>query len=354
MTNSATGRDQAARQADRDRRLGGGRHARGAFRRGRGRIHARGAVASEGTPRPILCRGPCSGPSARPPRDGPCRGNRGPNGCGSPGRRALPEAPPAFAARSERGAHPPKFRKQFHLEHPAQVGHPACSAGPAFQPDHALDGGDVAEAPTAEVVLEIDASFRPVRKAPSAPGCTVDDGPDLQRPLRLLPVAVESRASAPPPARQGPRGRATRSASVVERGILGEPGLQRLREDVGPVGVRAQHRRVAVACGIFDQPVLPGLEARGLAEGGAKPGVVGGVMVRSTSCAEFSCSMMRATRASNLKAGCASAPSRRGRRRVRRARVSSRAGGLVLDDEQHLSCASLSGACAVRSASSFR
>jgi len=41
------------------------------------------------------------------------------------------------------------------------------------------------------------------------------------------------------------------------------------------VGVGLQHRAVAVSEDVLDQPVLGGLEARGLAEGVAELGVVG-------------------------------------------------------------------------------
>ena len=49
-----------------------------------------------------------------------------------------------------------------------------------------------------------------------------------------------------------------------------------LLHQVGAVGVGGEHRGVAVAERVFDQPVLPRLEARGLAEVVAEAGVIGG------------------------------------------------------------------------------
>ena len=123
---------------------------------------------------------------------------------------------------------------------------------------------------------------------------------------------------------------------VVEAG-LGEDLLQPgddLRRDGRAACSMAE---VAVAGQEFDRPVLPGLEARRLAERHRGTRVYSlGVMVRSTSQALFSCSKMRATRDSILKAGCSwssrIAPDRRADLVDRQLHPQFR--GLVLDDEQ--------------------
>ncbi len=91
--------------------------------------------------------------------------------------------------------------------------------------------------------------------------------PVVGRPGRA-PVAREDRVgNRQAGARRGGQGR------VVER----RPRKFRFqqRQDFRPVRVRPQHRRVAVAGRELDQPVLPGLEARGLPERIAKARVVG-------------------------------------------------------------------------------
>ena len=96
---------------------------------------------------------------------------------------------------------------------------------------------------------------------------------------------------------------------------------------------------VAVAEQEFDQPVLARLEARGLAELRRGSRVYSlGVIVRSTSQALLSCSKMRDTRASILKAGCSSVVGDRAARGAELVdgKLHPQLGGLVLDDEQHL------------------
>ena len=52
--------------------------------------------------------------------------------------------------------HPPKLREQHHIQHLAQIVHTRRAAGAYLVADHALDGGDMVEAPAAGVVLYVE------------------------------------------------------------------------------------------------------------------------------------------------------------------------------------------------------
>src|SRR5713226_8876762 len=56
---------------------------------------------------------------------------------------------------SQLGAHLPQFGEETDVERTAQIGDARGAAGAAVAPDDALDGGDVAETPLLEPVLEV-------------------------------------------------------------------------------------------------------------------------------------------------------------------------------------------------------
>ncbi len=79
-------------------------------------------------------------------------------------RRPRPGQPCTWATRPPRcsmhglelGPYLPEIGEQHDVEHPLQVADAGCATRAALEPDHPLDGRDVIEAPSPEVVLDVD------------------------------------------------------------------------------------------------------------------------------------------------------------------------------------------------------
>ncbi|EAQ12631.1 hypothetical protein RB2654_15135 [Rhodobacterales bacterium HTCC2654] len=165
----------------------------------------------------------------------------------------------------------PEFRKEFDVEHLAQIGHAGCAAGAAFEADHPFDRGDVVEAPAPEIVLEIDQFLGQFVKRPMRAHVAIDGRPPLLNRLDRLMRMVQLRrgdiAVMPVERFEQEPHRLVIKARTFE--FAGE-----LRVHLWHMGMWLQQVRIAVAEDVFDQPVLVGLEPGGRAEHLAKGGII--------------------------------------------------------------------------------
>ena len=79
--------------------------------------------------------------------------------------------------RSHPRTHPPKFRKEFDLQHALEVTDSRRAACAPLEADDALDRRDVVETPASEIVLEVDQLFRELVEVPVVGWISVDLGP---------------------------------------------------------------------------------------------------------------------------------------------------------------------------------
>jgi MFS family permease len=157
----------------------------------------------------------------------------------------------------------PQLREEAALEHPAEIGDPGGAAGAALHADNPLHRLDVSEAPLLEGILEVDQLLGQLVEIPVPGGVAIDGEPGVaHRGVRLVglaPVALQ-------PAR---RDREAASGEQPDRLVIEAGPLQRLvQQGVAgrPVAMGRQQGPVLVAEDELDQPVLVGLESRGVAE----------------------------------------------------------------------------------------
>src|SRR5690606_31075277 len=138
----------------------------------------------------------------------------------------------------------PQFRKEFHIQHLAQVGNARRSARPALQSDDPLHRRHMIEPPAAEIILEIDQLLGQFVEAPIFVGLGIGAfARALGRRARLaLPAPVGARvfrADMEAVARQ-------QQQRFVIEARAGEDCFKYARA-VGLVRILLQHRRIAVA-----------------------------------------------------------------------------------------------------------
>ena len=130
---------------------------------------------------------------------------------------------------------------------------PRRAASSAFETDDALNCLQMPEPPALEMVFQIDQLFRQFIQVPVPGWIAVDLGPrGLQRRVRLMrfrAIAVQRLV--------GQRNRLCQPSdgAVIQRGSV--QLCFQSRGNLGPVRVRFDHCRIAVADREFDQPVLP-------------------------------------------------------------------------------------------------
>ncbi len=166
----------------------------------------------------------------------------------------------------------PDLRKQHHIQHAPQIAHAARAASAPLEADHALHRGHVAEPPEAEGIFQVRELLAQLVQVPVALRIAIDGKPGgfhcIALGIGLRPVAVRvARGHGNAPAGQQAQ------CLVVERGRL--VGGLHLREQIRPVRVRLEHRRVLVAQRELDAAVLVALEAARLREVGPDGAVLG-------------------------------------------------------------------------------
>src|ERR1700730_15222640 len=200
----------------------------------------------------------------------------------------------------------PELWEQHNVQHLAQISNAGRAAGTSLKSDDPLHRRHVVKTPAAEIILEIHQLFGKLVQFPEAGRVLIDRQPRVPdavaRFVRHGDIALEN-------------GVIDAQAAAIQElygeivDTRGPPDRLEAFDSGVVVPVSLDHRGILVADQKFDHPIMPRLEAGSSKDSPRKPrnSVYSlGVIVRSTSQAELSCSRMRDTRDSVLKAGCRS------------------------------------------------
>src|SRR5579883_761557 len=164
---------------------------------------------------------------------------------------------------SQRRPEIPQLREEPELQEPAEIGDAFGAAGARLAADDALDGRDMAEAPLAEEILEIDQLLAELVDVPMAFGVAIGGDPRrldrFVRAVALAPIAVERVAI----------DREAAAREEADRFVIEARRMEEIFEramGLGPMTIGSQHLALLVAEQELDRAILEGLKSRGVAE----------------------------------------------------------------------------------------